>query len=74
MTRSSDTWFTTNWWKRCLSIIGWRKSSGVLLQATRANKAEDKWTAHEKSFNESVMCWAGSNKGGPVMHFMQLLN
>ena len=49
-----------------MSVITWRKSSGVPLQATRVHRSQDKRTAAEKSINESVMCRAGSNKRAPV--------
>ena len=56
-----------------MSVIKWRKTSGVPYQAARGKKAQVIWTAEKSSFNESLMCKAGSNKGGLVSSFYATL-
>ena len=52
-----------------MAIIGWRKSSGVPVQATRVNKgAQDKWKTQEP-VNVFEICMAASNKSHPVSIF-----
>ena len=66
---SESTWFTTRLWNKCMGIIGWRKSSGIPVQATRAKKAaQDKWKT-QVPVNVFKICMADSNKSHPVGTF-----
>ena len=51
-----------------MATVGWRKSSGVPLQATRVKKHQGQWMA-DIPVNVFEICMAGSNKSGPVSIF-----
>ena len=51
-----------------MATVGWRKSSGVSLQATRVKKAEDQWMA-DVPVSMLEICKAGSNKSSSVSIF-----